>query len=72
MHVLIIGRIVFWAQLGPKINIWSIYHAYLSPKPKQSMKIKLKDKYKKIKNIWMKNPKIFIISYNKSKKIQYL
>ena len=22
------------------------------------MKIKLKDKYKKIKNIWMKNPKI--------------
>ena len=43
MHVLIIGRIVFWAQLGPKINIWSIYHAYLSPKPKQSMKIKMKD-----------------------------
>ena len=37
------------------------------------MKIKLKDKYKKIKkNIWMKNPKIFIIAFNKSKKIQYL
>ena len=36
------------------------------------MKIKLKDKYKEIKNIWMKNPKIFIIAYNKSKKIQYL
>ena len=36
------------------------------------MKIKLKDKYKKIKNIWMKNPKIFVIAYNKSKKIQYL
>ena len=34
------------------------------------MKIKLKDKYKKIKNIWI--PKIFIIAYNKSKKIQYL
>ena len=32
------------------------------------MKIKLKDK----KNIWMKNPKFFIIAYNKSKKIQYL
>ena len=30
-----LGRIVFWAQLGhPKINIWSIYHAYLSPRPK--------------------------------------
>ena len=25
-----------------------------------------------IKNISMKNPKIFIIAYNKSKKIQYL
>ena len=36
------------------------------------MKIKLKDKYKKIKNIWMKNSKIFINVYNKSKKIQYL
>ena len=36
------------------------------------MKIKLKDKYKKIKNIWMKNLKIFIIAYTKSKKIQYL
>ena len=36
------------------------------------MKIKLKDKYIKIKNIWMKNPKIFIIAFNKSKKIQYL
>ena len=34
--------------------------------------MKLKDKYKKIKNIWMKNLKIFIITYNKSKKIQYL
>ena len=32
------------------------------------MKIKLKDKYKKIKNIWMKNSKNFIIAYNKSKK----
>ena len=32
------------------------------------MKIKLKDK----KNIWMKNPKIFIRTYNKNKKIQYL
>ena len=32
------------------------------------MKIKLKDK----KNIWMKNPKNFILVYNKSKKIQYL
>ena len=36
------------------------------------MKIKLKDKYKKIKNIWMKNHKIFIIAYNKSKKINTL
>ena len=36
------------------------------------MKIKVKDKYIKIKNIWMKSPKIFIIAYNKSKKIQYL
>ena len=37
------------------------------------MKIKLKDKCKKIKkNIWMKNPKNFILAYNKSKKIQYL
>ena len=36
------------------------------------MKIKLKNKYKKIKNIWMKNPKFFIPTYNKSKKIQYL
>ena len=36
------------------------------------MKIKVKDKYIKIKNIWMKNPKIFIITFNKSKKIQYL
>ena len=36
------------------------------------MKIKVKDKYIKIKNIWMKNPKIFIIAFNKSKKIQYL
>ena len=36
------------------------------------MKIKIKDKYKKIKNIQMKNPKKFIIAYNKSKKIQYL
>ena len=36
------------------------------------MQIKLKDKYKKIKNIWMKNPKKFFIAYNKSKKIQYL
>ena len=36
------------------------------------MKIKLKDKYKKIKNIWMKNPKNFINAYNKSKKIQCL
>ena len=36
------------------------------------MKIKRKDKYKKIKNIWMKNPKNFIIAYDKSKKIQYL
>ena len=36
------------------------------------MKIKLKDKYKKIKNIWMKNFKIFIIAFNKSKMIQYL
>ena len=36
------------------------------------MKIKLNDKYKKIKKIWMKNPKNFIIAYNKSKKIQYL
>ena len=33
------GRIV----LGPKINIWSIYHAYLSLRPKKSMKIKMKD-----------------------------
>ena len=32
------------------------------------MKIKLKEKYKKIKNIWMKNLKIFIIIYKKSKK----
>ena len=40
---LVIGRIVFWAQLGLKINIWSIYHAYLSPRPKQRMKIKMKD-----------------------------
>ena len=24
------GRIVFWAQLGPKINIWSSNHPYLS------------------------------------------
>ena len=32
------------------------------------MKIKLKDKYKKTKNIWMKNPKFFILAYNKSKK----
>ena len=36
------------------------------------MKIKLKDKYKKIKNIWMKNPKIFIVAYKKSKKNQYI
>ena len=36
------------------------------------MKIKLKDKYKKIKNICMKNPKNSIIAYNKSKEIQYL
>ena len=36
------------------------------------MKIKLKDKYRKIKNIWMKNLKFFILVYNKSKKIQYL
>ena len=36
------------------------------------MKIKVKDKYIKIKNIWMKNPKIFILAYNKSEKIQYL
>ena len=36
------------------------------------MKIKLKDKYKKIKNIWMKNHKNFIIAFNKSKKIQDL
>ena len=36
------------------------------------MKIKLENKYKKIKNIWMKNPKNFILAYNKSKKIQYL
>ena len=35
------------------------------------MKIKLKYKYKKITNIWMKNPKNFILAYNKSKKIQY-
>ena len=34
--------------------------------------MKLKDKYKKIKNIWMKNPKNFIIAYNKSKKINTL
>ena len=34
--------------------------------------MKLKYKYKKIKNIWMKNPKIFIIAFNKSKNIQYL
>ena len=32
-----------FGQLGPKINIWSIYHTYLSPIPKQSMKIKMKD-----------------------------
>ena len=32
------------------------------------MKIKLKDKYKKTKTIWMKNPKFFILAYNKSKK----
>ena len=38
----------------------------------KKMKIKLKDKYKEIKNIWMKNPKNFIFAYNKSKKIQYL
>ena len=38
-----IGRIVFWAQLGPKINILSSNHPYLSPRPKQSMKIKMKD-----------------------------
>ena len=36
------------------------------------MKIKVKDKYIKIKNIWMKNFKIFFIAFNKSKKIQYL
>ena len=30
------------ALVGPKINIQSIYHAYLSSKPKQSMKIKMK------------------------------
>ena len=34
---------MFWAQLDPKINIWFIYHAYLSSKPKQSMKIKMND-----------------------------
>ena len=36
------------------------------------MKIKLKNKYKNIKNIWMKSPKIFILTYNNNKKIQYL
>ena len=35
------------------------------------MKIKLKDKYKKIKNIWMKNPKKNFLAYNKSIRIQY-
>ena len=36
-------RIMFWAQLGPKNNIWLIYHVYLSPRPKQTMKIKMND-----------------------------
>ena len=31
------------------------------------MKIKLKNKYKKIKNICMKNPKIVFPTYNKRK-----
>ena len=35
------------------------------------MKIKIENKYKKIKNIWMKNLKNFILAYNKSKIIQY-
>ena len=39
---------------------------------KFKIKIKLKDKYKKIRNIWMKNPKIFILTYIKSKEIRYL
>ena len=37
------GRIMFWAQLDPKINIWSFNHPYLSPRLKQSMKIKMKN-----------------------------
>ena len=36
------------------------------------MKIELKDTYKKIKNIWMKNPKKFILAYNQSIRIQYI
>ena len=32
------------------------------------MKIKLKDKNKKIKNIWMKNLKIFIITLIRAKR----
>ena len=41
-----IGKTFFYREnyvLGPKINIWSIYHSYLSPRPKQIMKIKMKD-----------------------------
>ena len=30
---------MFWAQLGPKINKWSIYVTELSPTPRQSLKI---------------------------------
>ena len=37
------GRIVFWAQVDQKINIWFIYHTYLSSRPRQGMKIKMKD-----------------------------
>ena len=32
------------------------------------MKIKLKDKYKKIKNIWMKNPKILSLLIIRAKR----
>ena len=43
INAMIKGRIVFWDPLGPKINIWSIYHTYLSPRFKQNMKINMKD-----------------------------
>ena len=34
---------MFWAQLGPKIKLWSIYVPYLSPAPNERVEIESKD-----------------------------